>query len=73
VIILDDKPFSYKETEYLCAGHKMRILPIYKFDESLLKYPDRKVPSYVLWQLYNKLNGFDEKVYELKKIKMFKL
>lgn len=41
----------------LVNGHYAYLNPIYKFDNNILAYADKKVPLYVLQQLYYRLNG----------------
>ena len=44
---------SYKE------GYYAYLTPLHKFDNNILAYADKKVPLYVLQQLYYKLNNVD--------------
>lgn len=45
------------------------LLPLYSVDKNLLAYTDKKVPLYVLQQLYYRLNNVDINAYALKKQK----
>lgn len=48
-------------------GYYAFLTPIYKVDKNILAYTDKKVPLYVLQQLYYKLNNVDVTAYVLKK------
>lgn len=48
-------------------GYYAYLTPIYKFDNNILAYADKKVPLYVLQQLYYKLNDVNINAYVLKK------
>lgn len=48
-------------------GSFAELLPLHKCDRSILAYADKKVPVYVLQQLYYRLNHVDVKPYMLKK------
>lgn len=43
------------------------LYPIYRFDNNLLAFVDKKVPLYILQQLYYELNNIDVNAYTLKK------
>ena len=48
-------------------GYDAYLLPLHEVDNNLLAYIDKKVPLYVLQQLYYRLNNVDVKEYVLKK------
>ena len=48
-------------------GYYAHLIPIYKIDNNILAYADKKVPLYVLQQLYYKLNNVDVNAKILKK------
>lgn len=48
-------------------GYYAFLTPIYKVDKNILAYTDKKVPLYVLQQLYYKLNNVEVTAYVLKK------
>lgn len=45
------------------------FFPIYAADRNILAYADKKVPMYVLQQLYYKMNNVNAKAHILKKNK----
>ena len=56
--------------EYVSTGEGGRyanLYPIHKFYTDILVYADKKVPLYVLQQLYYRLNNVDVNVYKLEK------
>lgn len=58
------KPDGFMEEKY-----HVYIYPLYKFDHNLLAYPDKKVPLYVLQQLYYNINNVNLNSPVLKKQK----
>lgn len=50
-------------------GYYAYLDPIYKFDNNILAYINKKVPLYVLQQLYYRLNNVNVNSYTLKKEK----
>lgn len=44
----------------------LSFFQLYRADKNLLAYTDKKVPLYVIQQLYYKLNNVDVKTYVLK-------
>ena len=74
VIYQKDSIEKIKREEYipgkeLGQGHDALVLPIHEVDKNILAYTDKKVPLYVLQQLYYKLNNIDINAYALKKQK----
>lgn len=55
--------------ETIGEGYTAYLIPICEVDKNLLAYTDKKVPLYVLQQLYYKLNNVDVNAYTLKKEK----
>lgn len=54
----------------LDEGHYGYFIPLYDVDRNLLAYVNKKVPLYVLQQLYYRLNNVDVNAYVLKKKKI---
>lgn len=74
VIYQKDSMSKIKREEYITGerlgkGHTAYLIPICEVDKNLLAYTDKKVPLYVLQQLYYKLNNVDVNAYTLKKEK----
>ena len=62
-IMVENKYSSSQEYYYA------QLIPLYEIDNNILAFADKKVPLYVLQQLYYKLNNVDVNDYVLKKIK----
>ena len=58
---------QYIRGKTLADGYDAYLLPLHEVDNNLLAYTDKKVPLYVLQQLYYRLNNVDVKKYVLKK------
>lgn len=66
--------YKVQRCEYISAdigeaGYYAHFYPIYDVDNNILAYADKKVPLYILQQLYYKLNNVDINADILKKTK----
>lgn len=60
---------EYFSDNVLENTHHAFLLPLHEVDKNILAYANKKVPLYVLQQLYYKLNNVDINAYVLKKEK----
>lgn len=63
-----------KRVEYIAGerrekGYEAILMPLHEIDKNILAYTDKKVPLYVLQQLYYKINNIDINTYTLKREK----
>jgi len=64
---INTKQFIPGETLY--EGYYAYLIPLHEVDKNILAFANKKVPLYVLQQLYYKLNNVDINAYVLKKEK----
>lgn len=60
---------QYISGKTLDEGYYAYFIPLHDIDRNLLAYANKKVPLYVLQQLYYRLNNVDVNAYVLKKEK----
>jgi len=74
IIYLKSSTRLIEEKEWMSGakpgdGYYARLLQLHKVDKNILAYANKKVPLYVLQQLYYRLNNVDVNAYILKKQK----
>lgn len=64
-----NKKESIDSEDFFGRSYNAFLLPLHEVDRNLLAYANKKVPLYVLQQLYYKLNKVNANAYTLKKQK----